>query len=305
MITWLYSQPWLLLTLSTLFWAGNAVSARLAVGEIAPFQLVLARWVIATGLLWFLFHRDVRACWSVVRPRLRWLILVSTIGFTIFNAVFYAAALTTTAVNIGILQGAMPVLVLVGAFIVHRTPVRGIQIAGVLLTLCGVVLVASAGSPAEIFSIGINPGDGLMLIASMAYAFYTVMLKERPLIPGTAFFTLASTVAMVTSFPLAIAEAVIVQPSMPSAPSWLIVLYVALFPSCLSQLFFLRGVDLIGPGRAGAYINLVPVFAALLAVLILGEHFRGYHALALIFVLCGIYLVQRAPKVASQMMSKG
>lgn len=289
----LYAQPWLLLTLCALFWGGNAVAGRMAVGEIAPFQLVLARWVLVSIAMWALYGNEVRRHWHIARPRLAWIVILATIGFTTFNALFYMAALQTTAVNIGILQGTMPVIVLIGAFLVYRTKVTPVQGVGVLITLTGVAMIASRGDPAGLMASGINPGDGIMLIACVSYAAYTVMLRNRPEIPGAVFFTLLAVVAMVTSVPLAVAEAQITSPDWPSQKGWLITLFVAIFPSCLSQLFFLRGVDLIGPGRAGVYFNLVPVFAAFLAVLLLGETFAWYHAVALALVLGGIALAQR------------
>lgn len=293
MIRWLYSQPWLLLTLTALFWGGNAVASRMAVGEIQPFQLVMLRWLFVAVALCLLFGHEVRAHWHLLKPRLAWLVLISTSGFTVFNALFYLAGYSTTAINIGILQGAMPVMVLIGAFIAYRTKVTPLQVTGVIVTLAGVVVIAGQGDPRALLSIGINPGDGLMLIAGACYSFYTVMLRDRPAVPGRAFFTIMSVVALATSIPFAIGEAVVTEAHWPTSKGWLITLYVAIFPSCLSQLFFLRGVDLIGPGRAGLYINLVPVFAPILAILVLGEVFAWYHAAALVLVLGGIALAER------------
>ncbi|MEM8792751.1 MAG: DMT family transporter [Pseudomonadota bacterium] len=293
MIRWLYSQPWLLLTLTALFWGGNAVASRLAVGEIQPFQLVLLRWLLVAAAMWLLFGREVRDHWPKLRPRLGWLVMIATTGFTVFNALFYLAGYSTTAINIGILQGAMPVMVLIGAFIAYRTKVTPLQIVGVAVTLTGVVVIAGKGDPLLLLSLGINPGDGIMLIAGACYSFYTVMLRNRPAIPGRAFFTVMSVVALATSVPFAVGEALLTDAYLPTFTGWLITLYVAIFPSCLSQLFFLRGVDLIGPGRAGLYINLVPVFAPILAILVLGEIFAWYHAAALVLVLGGIALAER------------
>ncbi|MEM8842596.1 MAG: DMT family transporter [Pseudomonadota bacterium] len=293
MIRYLYSQPWLLFGLTVLFWAGNAIASRVAVGEIEPFQLVLFRWVLVAIAMWVFFGHQVREHWQQIRPRLWWLTMIGGVGFTVFNAMFYLAGHSTTAVHIGIIQGAMPVMVLIGAFIAYRTPIKGVQVFGVAMALIGVLMVASHGNPANLVSTGLNPGDGMMLIAGAAYSFYTVMLRNRPDIPGTAFFTVMAFVAMATSLPFAIAEAMIQRPSFPTWNGWLITLYAAIFPSCLSQLFFLRGVDLVGPGRAGVYFNLVPVFVSILGILLLGEQFAWYHAAALVLVLGGIALTQR------------
>jgi len=286
-----------LLVLTALFWAGNTIAGQLAVGHVRPFQLVFLRWIMVAGVLWAIYGREVRSYWPIIRPRIWSLVLLSFVGFTAFNILFYIASESTTAVNIGILQGAMPGLVLIGTVLAYRTQVTTVQIAGVSLTMIGVILIATRGSPARLLNEAVNHGDALMLFACILYAAYTVALRIRPAMPGAPFFTLLAVFAAITSLPPALAEALLVEDyTAPTRQGWLVTLYVAIFPSCLSQLFFLRGVDAIGPGRAGVYINLVPVFAALLAVLLLGQAFEWYHGAALVMVLAGVWLAQRPAK---------
>jgi len=292
-VGWLYAQPAVLLTFTALFWAGNAIAGQLAVGEIAPFQLVLMRWVLVSAVLLPLFRDDIRAHWEIVRPRLARTALMATLGFTVFNALFYIASHRTSGVNIGILQGSIPVFVLLMAFVAHRAKVRPAQGAGVAITLAGVVLVATSGDPIRALSLGLNSGDLLMLTACACYAFYTVQLRDRPQMPGGAFFALMCPIAALTSLPFTVGEWVVEAPGLPTLNGWLVTLYVAIFPSCVAQLFFLRGVDLIGPGAAGVFVNLVPIFAALLSVILLGQVFDWYHGVALVLVVSGIWLAQR------------
>jgi drug/metabolite transporter (DMT)-like permease len=291
----LYQWPSVLLTLTALFWAGNAVAGRLAVGQIQPMQLVSLRWIMVLAVLWPLYGSDLRAHWGEVRPQLGRIVVVAFLGLTGFNALFYVAAHTTTAVNIGILQGSVPVIVLAGAFLIYGTRATPVQIAGVLITAAGVVVVATQGQPLSILDIELNRGDLLMLAACGLYAAYTVALRDRPRIPGVAFFTLLALISAVTSLPLAAAEAALSGWSLPTWQGWLVTLYVAIFPSMLAQIFFVRAVDLIGPGRTGVFVNLVPIFAAILAVVLIGEPFAAFHAVALALVLGGIWLAQRAP----------
>jgi drug/metabolite transporter (DMT)-like permease len=206
---------------------------------------------------------------------------------------FYIAAYYTSAVNLGILQGAIPVLVLAGAFLVQGTRVSPIQLVGVLVTTIGVVVVATQGMPLAVFENELNRGDVMMIISCIFYAFYTVALRDRPEMPSAVFFTLLALIAALTSIPLVAYEAVMGTLRVPSLQGFLVTLYVAIFPSCASQIFWLRGVDLIGPGRAGVYVNLVPVFSAILAVALLGEQFATFHAVALVLVIGGILLAQR------------
>ena len=177
-------------------------SSRLAVGEITPLTLVFLRWVLVLGVLWPIYGRQVRAHWPEIKPRLTSVILMGTLGFTAFNVLFYLAGHYTTAINIGILQGAMPIFVLAGAFIAHGTRVTLMQVVGVLITSVGVLVVATRGAPLAILEIEFNRGDLLMLAACVLYAFYAVALRKRPQMPGPAFFTLLALIAAATSLPL-------------------------------------------------------------------------------------------------------
>jgi drug/metabolite transporter (DMT)-like permease len=132
-----------------------------------------------------------------------------------------------------------------------------------------------------------------MMAACLFYASYTVALRKRPPMPGLVFFTAMACVACVVSLPLMATEWALGQGYWPTLQGWLILAYVAIGPSLLSQLFFMRGVELIGPGRAGVFVNLVPVFSAVLGVLLLSEPFAWYHGVALALVLGGIFIAER------------
>ncbi|WP_282605364.1 DMT family transporter [Pelagibius sp. Alg239-R121] len=289
----LYDRPYLLLSLTMLFWGGNTVAGQLAVGEISPLTLTFIRWLLVSAFLWAVSGRQVVAEWPVLRPRMLWITGTVICGFTGFNSLFYIASHQTTAVNIGIIQGAIPVVVLIGAFFLYRTRVGLLQAVGAAVTIFGVIVVATSGDFARLTTLAFNPGDVTMMIACLFYSVYTVRLPNRPKIPGLVFFTVMSLVAAVTTLPLMLYEVFAGDVIWPSLKAWAVLLYVALFPSFIAQVFFMRGVELIGPGRAGIFVNLVPVFGAGLAVLILGESFHLYHAAALILVLGGIWLSER------------
>jgi drug/metabolite transporter (DMT)-like permease len=255
--------------------------------------LTALRWTFVLALLWPLYGAEVRAHWHDLRPRFWRLALLAALGFTGFNALYYVAAHYTSAINMGILQGTVPVFVLVGAFLAHGTRASLVQILGVLVTLAGVVVVATRGAPERLLALDLNAGDVALVIACIFYAVYTVGLKDRPAMSGAGFFTFLAAVAAASSLPLVAAEAWAGKTQWPTLQGWLVTAWIAVFPSCLSQLCFLRGVDLIGPSRAGVYVNLVPIFAAILAVGLLGEPFGIYHAVALALVLGGIRAAQR------------
>lgn len=289
-------RAYILLIMTTLCWGGNAVFGRLAVGEITPMFLVTLRWAGAVLLMMIFAHRTVQRDWPVLRRHLPYLAAMGALGFTAFNALFYVAAHSTTAVNIGIIQGAMPVFVLLGAFIAYRTPVTRLQMAGVAVTMIGVVTVGIGGSLERLSDLTINHGDLMMITAGMFYAGYAVGLRQRPAVSSLGLFTAVAAAAFLASLPLTATEIALGKFHWPTPMGWLVAGLVTVFPSFLAQIFFINGVALIGPGRAGVFINLVPVFASILAVLILSEPFEGFHAAALALVLGGIWVAERAKR---------
>ena len=133
----LYRRPALLLVVTTLIWGSNAVAARLAVGHVSPMMLTTARWSIACIALWLVARQQVAQHWPALRGRWTYLALMGISGFTAFNALFYAAAHHTTAVNLSLIQGMIPVLVLLGGVMFFGLRVTALQMAGVVITLAG------------------------------------------------------------------------------------------------------------------------------------------------------------------------
>ena len=286
-------RAYLLLAFTALCWGANAVLGRMAVSEISPMALVTARWLGVSVLLALFAHRHLRRDWPALRPHLFLVTSLGVLGFTTFNALFYVAAHYTTAVNIGIIQGSIPMFILVGAFAAYRTRVTRLQVAGVVLTAIGVVIVGSGGSLARLAALAVNFGDVLMVGACFIYAGYTVALRKRPPTSALGLFAVMAFAAFVASLPLVFAEVALGQFQWPTPKGMIIVALVTLFPSFLAQIFFIQGVTLIGPGRAGVFVNLVPVFASILAVVLLNEPFEVFHAIALGLVLGGIWVSER------------
>jgi drug/metabolite transporter (DMT)-like permease len=300
----LYANPYLLLILTTLGWGGNAVASRMAVGQISPMTLTSARWGLVLVLLLVCFRGQIARALPALKRQWIAVLLMGASGFTLFNALNYVAAHYTSAVNLSITQGTVPLLVLLGGLIVHRTPVKGRQIAGAALALAGVAMVASGGHLDALMKLRFNTGDVMMFSASVIYAGYTVALRDRGDGGGAgqvAFFFGMAVAAFLTSIPLVAIEVATGGFHPPTPKGLAILTFIALAPSFMSALFFMRAVALIGPARAGLFFNLVPVFGALLAVLILGEPLGLHQVFALAMVLGGIAVAERkgrAPALA-------
>jgi drug/metabolite transporter (DMT)-like permease len=289
---WLQDQAYVLLVFTTLIWGANAVAARLAVGEVSPMLLTFARWIVCCIALGLTARREIATHWRGLLPHWRYVSLMGAAGFTGFNALFYAAAHHTTAVNIAIIQGTIPVLVLLGSVMFFRNRITRLQLVGVLVTIAGIVVVASQGEWKLLAGLAFNIGDVWMVIASLLYAGYALGLRQRPAVPAIVFFAATAAVACLVSVPLVIAEVAMGDFVVPTWKGIGLILFIGLLPSFISQMTFIRAVGLIGPARAGVFLNLVPIFGPLLAVLVLGEPLSAYHAVALALVLGGIYIAE-------------
>ena len=286
------ANPYLLLILTTLMWSANGIAGRLAIGEVSPMVIVTMRWLLASMVLFTFAYRQIIDDWQVLKHHLPLVIFGGVFGFTAFNALFYLAAHHTSGVNMTILQGSLPIFVLLGASIVLRGATTRLQWIGILMTMAGVATVASQGSFETLMALSFNVGDIWLVIACMIYAAFTLSLRNRPKVSGIGFFSILAIAAFLSSLPLLGWEWSSGDLQWPSLRGWEILAFVTLGPSLLAQLFFLQAVELIGPSRASVFTNLVPIFGPMIAIIVLGEQFHLYHALALVLVLGGIGLAE-------------
>jgi drug/metabolite transporter (DMT)-like permease len=288
----MHRKAYIFLLLTTLLWGANSVAGKLAVGHVSPMTLVFLRWVLAVVIMLPIGWRTLKEDWPAVRRH--WLVLAAlgASGFTLFNTIFYTALNYTTAINVSIEQAAMPVLIIVANFIFFRLRVNWAQMAGVALTIFGVILTACHGDPRRLLTLELNFGDAIMLIAVFLYSGYSVGLRLKPLMHWQSLILALSVAALITSLPFFLWEAAAGKVIVPDARGWAVILYTAVGASIISQIAYIRGNELIGANRAGLFINLVPIFGTLLSVLIVGETFQLYQALALVLVLGGIGLAE-------------
>jgi drug/metabolite transporter (DMT)-like permease len=287
-----WASPILLLVLTTLIWAGHSIVGRLAVGQIGPMTLTTLRWALALIPILIVARPALRRDWPVLRAHWLYMAAMGALGYTAFNALFYLAAHRTSALNLSIIQGAIPALVLIGARVFLGARFTALQALGALTTMIGVAAIAAQGDLARLAALAFNEGDVMMLVAAILYAGYTIGLRERPRVSALSLLAGMAVAAFVTSVPLMIWEVASGGFIWPTAAGLATLVYVALGPAFVSQIFFMRGVELIGPGRAGVFVNLVPVFGAIMAVVLLSEPFAAYHVVALLLVVGGIAIAQ-------------
>ena len=289
--SFIFKNGIILLCLAMLGWAGNTVAGRMSTGEISPMVVVFLRWFIISIFLILFLNKKLILSFKLISGKLVWLCLMGSLGLTGFNALFYIAAQNTTAINLGIIQGIMPAIILVGSVIMFKEAVNFTKVAGLIIAFFGVVIVVSRGDYERVILLSFNYGDLVMLCACFFYSGFTLGLKNKPVIDPIVLMTYFSLSALIFSIPLLIIEYYLGLIQVPAtSTAWLTILYIAFVPSFLAQIFFIRGVELVGASKAGLFINFLPIFAAILGVLLLGERLFVYHLISLFIVLLGVYL---------------
>ncbi|WP_429813461.1 DMT family transporter [Ensifer sp. B1-9] len=287
------SRAYLYLCVTALFWGGNSVAGKMAVGHVSPMMLTTLRWVFALVVILVLMTPQIRRDWDKIRKHWLQLLAYGAIGFTTFNALLYSALKYTSAINAVILQAGIPMLIFLFNFMLFRTKASVAQVIGFSVTLVGVLVTAAHGDISSLLTLEFNFGDALMIAACVVYAGYTVALRYKPIMHWQSFIAAPAFGALVSALPLLFWEIGSGTAIVPDTTGWIIVLYAAIFPSLMSQVLYVRGVEMIGANRAGLFINAIPVFGTLLSVLLIGETFHLFHLVALLLVLGGIAIAER------------
>lgn len=297
----LANQPYLLLTLTSLFWGGNAVVGRAVVHDIPPVALAQLRWLGAFVLLLPFAWRSMSRDLPVIRRHL-WLIVgLSFASITVFNTLLYWALQYTTAINASLMQSSGPLLIGLWSFLLFRDPLTGRQVGGIAVSLLGVLVIISGGDPTRLAGLTLNAGDIAVIIAMVVYALFSTLLRKRPPMAPVSFAAVTIGIGAVLLLPLTLAEyasgARIAQLGAGDVGA---LGYVIVFPSVLAYLFFNRGVELIGANRAGPFFHLIPLFGTLLAVVFLGERPHLYHGVGALLIVGGVFVASHGATVMNR-----
>jgi len=290
-------RPYLILILTTLFWGGNVVAGKLAVGHIDAHSLMILRWTGALLLVVPFAIGPVKRDWPVIRARWWLYLFYGAVGYATFNVFVYVAAHYTTGVNTALEQATINIMVLLFNFVLFGTRVRVLQLAGVVLTIAGIALIATHGELSRIVRLDLNVGDLMVLFACLAYAVYSIALRWRPQTNWLSFLAATFVGAILASiaYQATIGDGLARLPAnlgAIDAQGWMIVAYTVIFPSVLSQMLYVRGIELIGSNRASLFINLIPLFGTIGSIIVLGEVLQPFHFIAAVLIAAGIVLAE-------------
>ncbi|MGA8902657.1 DMT family transporter [Bradyrhizobium sp.] len=297
---WLFNQPYVLLSIATFCWAGNAIVGRLASGHIPPVTLTFLRWwlafLITLPMAWKYLKRD----WNVIRASLATMVIISLTGVSLFSSMQYWALEHTTALNTLLLQSAGPLFVAGWSLVLLGVRLTLAQAIGVMVSLTGVLVILLHGDLKAIAAIDFNKGDLIFTVALLIFGLYTVMSSRRPAIHDLSFLAFTFGCGFVVLIPALIAE-LLWRPVMGLNTSNLLsVMYVAVFPSSIAYLCYNRGVHLIGANRAAPFFHVVPLFGSVMAIVFLGERPQVFHFIGFALVLTGVFVASRKPSAATK-----
>jgi len=292
----LFDRPYALLSLTSLFWAGNIVLGRFVAGKVPPVGLAWVRWagsfVLLIGFAWPYLKRD----WPTIRRHPGRLALMALTGVAMYNTMAYWGLQHTEALNALLIQSTGPLLIAVWSLALFRDLLTGGQAVGVVVSLAGVATILTRGDPSAVLDLRFNVGDVWFFAAMVVYAFYSAILRLKPAMHWLSFLTVTVGMGATMLTPVFAWEIAQGRTMTLDATTLATLAYVVVFPSTLAYLFFIRGVELIGANRAGPFFHLMPVFGAALAILFLGERPQPFHAVGFALVLAGVAVAARKPK---------
>lgn len=289
-------RPYLLLSLTSLFWAINIVLGRFIAGTVPPAALAQVRWGGAGIILLAFSWRQLRNDWPVIRKNLGILLILSLTGITFYNTMAYHGLEYTQALNSLLMSSSGPLLVALWSLILFRDRLTPAQLAGILVSLGGVLVIITRGHPETLLGLSFNRGDVWLLAAMAIYALYTVLLRKRPAMQPLSFLTFTVVAGALMHLPIFFAEYAAGYRIDPTPAAFAVLAYVVIFPSILAYLCFNRGVQLIGANRAGQFFHLIPVFGSAIAIVFLGERPEWFHGVGYLLIIAGIVIAQRGAR---------
>ena len=284
-------MPYLLLTLSALFWSGNFVLSRGMHAEIPPISLAFWRWAIALLIIAPFGLRRVYEQRALLKHHSRFMLFQGLLGVTGFNTLIYLALQSTTAINAVLVNSCIPIIIVILSWIIYRERLSLKQSVGVLISLSGVLLIIAKGDVVALQQLTFNQGDLLVLAAALVWAFYSANLRNYPEgLHPIAYQTGIMLVGLVFLFPCYLFEMQSGKHIQINIGTILTIGYVALFASVLAFICWTRAIREVGANRAGPFIHLMPVFSTILAIIFLDEALLGYHVRGMFLVFTGIFI---------------
>ncbi len=289
----LIRNPYVLLALAGLFWSGNHIAGRAGAGQVPPISMAGIRWLIGAAFLWPFVHAKVRRDLPVLKAN--WKIVVPMIigGGAIFSALQYTALNYTTALNASIFNSFAPVVIGAAGALLFRDRFTKLQMLGILVSLIGVMNIASRGDFQVLRTLTFNYGDVLLLINMGVWAIYCACLRLLPKVDPLSFIFALALLTGIILFPGFLWEHFHGYQFQATWTTFFVMAYVSIFPGVLAYICWNGGQEQLGASRAAIFLHLIPIYGAILATLLLGEHLQLFHVAGFVMILAGVWLAAR------------
>lgn len=290
---WFANQPYLLLSLTSLFWAGNIVLGRYVAGHVPPVTLSCVRWIGAFLLLLPFAWTPLRSDWRVIRKHLPLILVLAFTGFAANTALAYGGLQYTQALNGLLIQSSGPLCVALWTLILFGVRLTVAQLLGIVVSMTGVFVIILRGDLTALASIEINKGDAMLFGALLIFGIYSALMIKRPVTHPMSLIAATTGFGALMSIPASLWELNTGTPLFFDGVTLLALTYAVIFPSALAYLFFNRGIALIGPNRAAPFLHLMPVFGSAMAIIFLGEQPQPFHLTGYVLVISGVIIASR------------
>ena len=279
--------------LAGLCWSGNHILGRAIAGHIPPVAISMLRWAIPALILLPFALPHLRRDAPLLRAHFWIIAFLATTGGAIFGTLQYVGLQYTTAINVSVLNSMAPVLIIAAGMMIFGDTVTWRQVVGIAVSLTGVLAIVAKGDLGVLVALDVNWGDLIIIFNQGIFAVYSAYLRLRPKIHWLSFtFTMAAISALVTA-PAMLIEHLSGNQLQLTWETLAAIGYVSIFPSVVATVAWIRGVDLIGQGRAGAMLHLIALYSAVLASLLLGERLMPFHFVGFALIIGGVWLAAR------------
>ena len=283
---------YILLILTTIFWSGNCIVGKAAsIYEIPPFSLNFYRWFFAGLILMPFTIKEILNKRQYILDNIGFFIILGITSITIFNSIVYYSLYYTQVISGVLMISTIPVWIIFISSILNIEKTNIFQILGVALSLTGVLFIITKADVELIKNLDFNKGDLTMVIAMFSWALYSALLKKKTYeISQISLLQVIIITGLIFLIPIYFIEMNMGNVIKLGKPFYLTLTYVVLFPGLAAFFFWIKGIALIGANRAGAFLHLMPIFGAIMAMIIFKEKFMFYHFLGAIFIVTGITL---------------
>jgi drug/metabolite transporter (DMT)-like permease len=281
-----------ILILTTIFWSGNFIVGKAAsMFQIPPFSLNFYRWFFAGLILLPFTYKEIINKKKYILENLGFFTILGITSITIFNSIVYFSLYYTQVISGILMISTIPVWIIFISSILNIEKTNIFQILGVILSLTGVIFIITKADINLIKNLDFNKGDLSMVVAMFSWAIYSALLKRKKYkISQISLLEVVIICGLIFLAPIYFIEMSMGKLIILEKPFYLTLAYVVIFPGLAAFFFWIKGISIIGANRAGIFLHLMPIFGAIMAMVIFDEKFMYYHFLGAIFIIAGITL---------------